>query len=85
MRMKVTGVGQAALRPSCSYSNQRYSFRYFKGCMQSRLCNFVIHVIMLLLLIFSLLSKNESRLVKSPSCLSVCPPLITFEALRRFS
>jgi hypothetical protein len=32
---------------------------------------------------FSLLSRNERRLVKSPVCLSVCPPLITFEPLRR--
>jgi hypothetical protein len=30
--------------------------------------------------VFSLLSKNESRLIKSPACLCVCvcPPLITF-------
>jgi hypothetical protein len=39
--------------------------------------------------IFSLLSKNESRLIKSPGCLSVCVsvchPLITFEPLCRFS
>jgi hypothetical protein len=39
--------------------------------------------------IFSLLSKNESKLIKSPVCLcmsvSVCPPLITFEPHGRFS
>jgi hypothetical protein len=38
---------------------------------------------------FSLLSKNESRLIKSPLCMSVCvfvcPPLITFKPLGRFS
>jgi hypothetical protein len=38
--------------------------------------------------VFSLLSKNESILIKSSVCvsvcLSVCPPLITFETLGRF-
>jgi hypothetical protein len=34
--------------------------------------------------VFSLLPKNESRLMKSPVCLSVCPPLITSEPLGRF-
>jgi hypothetical protein len=33
------------------------------------------------LYVFSLLSKNESRLIKSPVCLSVSPPLTTFELL----
>jgi hypothetical protein len=36
------------------------------------------------LLWFSLLSKNKSRFIKSPVCLSVCPLLITFEQLGRF-
>jgi hypothetical protein len=38
-------------------------------------------------LLFSLASKNESRLIKSPVCLcvSVCHPLITFEPLGRLS
>jgi hypothetical protein len=36
------------------------------------------------LVIFSLLSKNESRLIKSPVCLCV-PPLITSDLLGRFS
>jgi hypothetical protein len=31
--------------------------------------------------VFSLLSKNESRLIKSPVCLSVCSPLMTFKPL----
>jgi hypothetical protein len=35
--------------------------------------------------LFNLLSKNESRLIKSPVCLSVSPPLITFELLGRIS
>jgi hypothetical protein len=35
--------------------------------------------------VFSLLSKNESRLIISSVCLSVCPTLITFEPLSRFS
>jgi hypothetical protein len=35
--------------------------------------------------IFSLLSKNESGRIKSPACLSVCPPLITFEPIGGFS
>jgi hypothetical protein len=39
--------------------------------------------------LFSLLSKNESRLVKSPVslcvCVSLCPPLITFEMIEGFS
>jgi hypothetical protein len=42
--------------------------------------------------IFSLLSKNESRPIKSPACLCVCvsvsvctPPLITFEPIGGFS
>jgi hypothetical protein len=34
---------------------------------------------------FSLLSKNESKLIKSPVCLSLCSPLITFEWLGRLS
>jgi hypothetical protein len=34
---------------------------------------------------FSLLSKNETGLIKSPACLSVCPPLITFEPIGGFS
>jgi hypothetical protein len=33
---------------------------------------------------FSLLSKNESGLIKSPTCLSVCPPLITCEPMVDF-
>jgi hypothetical protein len=33
----------------------------------------------------SLLSKNESRLIKSPTCLYVCPPLITSEPLGRYN
>jgi hypothetical protein len=38
-------------------------------------------------ILFSLLAKNESRLIKSPVSLSpyVCVPLITFEPLGRFS
>jgi hypothetical protein len=37
-------------------------------------------------LVFSLLSKNEIRLIKSPVCLSVCvSPLTTSEPLCRFS
>jgi uncharacterized membrane protein YjjB (DUF3815 family) len=35
--------------------------------------------------IFSILSKNESRFIKSPVCLSVCPPIITFELLSKSS
>jgi hypothetical protein len=35
--------------------------------------------------IFSPLSKNESKLMKSPVCLSMCPPLITFELPGRSS
>jgi hypothetical protein len=35
--------------------------------------------------IFSLLSKNESGLIKLTACLSVCPPLITFEPIGGFS
>jgi hypothetical protein len=31
------------------------------------------------------LSKNESGLIKSPVCLSVCPPLTTSEPLGIFS
>jgi hypothetical protein len=38
-----------------------------------------------LVAIFSLFSKNESRLIKSPVCLSVGPLLITFEPLGRIS
>jgi hypothetical protein len=34
---------------------------------------------------FNLLYKNESRLIKSPACLSVCPPLISFEPTVGFS
>jgi hypothetical protein len=34
---------------------------------------------------FSLLSKNKSRLIKSPACLSVSPALITSELLGTFS
>jgi hypothetical protein len=34
--------------------------------------------------IFSLLSRNESRLIKTPACLSVCKPLITFEPIGGF-
>jgi hypothetical protein len=34
---------------------------------------------------FSLLSlKRKLRLMRSPACLSVCPPLITFEPIGRF-
>jgi hypothetical protein len=36
-------------------------------------------------LVFSLLSKYKSRLIKSPVCLSVCLPLITSEPLGRSS
>jgi hypothetical protein len=37
--------------------------------------------------LFSLFSKNEGKLIKSPVCLclSVCPPLIAFESLGRSS
>jgi hypothetical protein len=36
------------------------------------------------ILMFFLLYKNESRLIKSPVLLSVCPPLITSEPLVDF-
>jgi hypothetical protein len=35
--------------------------------------------------IFSLLSKNEIRLIKSPVSLSMCPTVISFEPHGRFS
>jgi hypothetical protein len=35
--------------------------------------------------IYSLLSTNESRLIKSPAYLSAYPPLITFEPIGGFS
>jgi hypothetical protein len=44
-----------------------------------------LFVLFLSLTFVSLISRNESRLIKSPVYLSVCPPLITFEPLHRFS
>jgi hypothetical protein len=52
-----------------------------------------ITYINILLVILSLLSKNDSGFIKSPACLcdcvcvclSMCPPLITFEPIGEFS
>jgi hypothetical protein len=62
------GMKQNALILSEKHMSDMHSMDYFKK----------YHILL------SMLSKNESRLIKSPVCLSLCPPLIAFELLGRF-